>query len=128
MPILLAALDESIAIGAVLGRRIELTALAIARRAVTLDIAQMGGRSAVPAGVLDVAGFHDDAAHSRRAVTPAARQGAGANEGCAATAPDARPLGRTRTLAALRRRAGFQARRVFGIGGSVLPGELLGLG
>src|SRR5690606_34743699 len=94
VPIIRAALDEGVTISAVLGGGIELAALATARRAVTLDVAQMGGRSAVPAGILDIAGLDDDATHSRRAVTPAARQGAGASEGRATTTPDARPLGR----------------------------------
>ena len=95
MTVLLAALDEGIAIRSILTRRIELTAFAIAGCPVALDVAKMGRRSAVPAGVLDVAGLDDDAAHPRRAVPPAARQAAGANEGRAATAPDTRPLGRT---------------------------------
>ena len=109
--ILLAALKECSAIGAVLGRRIELPALAVARCAVALDVAQMGGRPSVPARLLDVAGLDDDAAHSGRAVTPAARQGASAHEGRAASAPDARSSSRARALAALGGRGLAWARR-----------------
>src|SRR3546814_1338356 len=41
--IVLAAIKEGLRLGAVLGRRIELPTLAIARRAVALDVAQRGG-------------------------------------------------------------------------------------
>jgi hypothetical protein len=60
--IILAALKEGIAIGAILGRRIELATLAIARGAVALDVAQMGSPFAILPRALDVAGFDDDAA------------------------------------------------------------------
>src|SRR5690606_17192672 len=96
-----AALDEGSAIGAVLARRIELAALALARGAVALNVAQMGGGFPVPAGVLDVAGFDADAPRTGRAVTPTARSGAGAHEGRAASPFQARPAARPRALAAL---------------------------
>lgn len=43
MTVVLAAIEEGIAIGAIFRRRVELAAFAIARRAVSLDVAQMGG-------------------------------------------------------------------------------------
>src|SRR3546814_7818456 len=48
--IVLAAIKEGLRLGAVLGRRIELPTLAIARRAVALDVAQMGGGFTVLSG------------------------------------------------------------------------------
>ena len=101
MAIVLAAIEEGVAIGAVLVGGIELAALAIARGSVALDIAQMGRRLAVLSCLLDVAGFHDDTAHSRRAVLPSTRQGARADEGRAASTLQARPAARPRCLAAL---------------------------
>src|SRR5690606_1211604 len=96
--ILRAALDEGSTAVAVLAGRIELAALALARGAVALDVAQMGGGFAVLARALDVAGFDDDAPHAGRAVTPAARQGACSHEGRAASPFQARPAARPRRL------------------------------
>ncbi len=79
--IVLAAIKEGISIGAVLRGGIELATFAIARGAVALDVAQMGGPFAALPRALDVPGFDDDAAHSGCAVTPPARQGSGADIG-----------------------------------------------
>src|SRR3546814_20345918 len=75
--IVLAAIKEGLRLGAVLGRRIELPTLAIARRAVALDVAQMGGGFTVLSGLLELAGFHDYSAHPPPLWLPPARKGAG---------------------------------------------------
>jgi hypothetical protein len=84
--IVLAAIEEGVAIGAILRRRIELAALAVAGGAVALDIAQMRGGLAAAAGGANRAGFDDDAAAAGLAMAPAIRQVAGAHEGRAAPA------------------------------------------
>ncbi|WP_299941401.1 hypothetical protein [uncultured Nitratireductor sp.] len=70
--IILAAIKKSIAIGAIVGGRIELATFAIARGAVALDVAQMGSPFAILSRALDVPGFDDGAAHTSRTVTPTA--------------------------------------------------------
>src|SRR5467141_656481 len=83
--VVLAAIEEGVAVGPVLRRRIQPAALAIARGAVALNITQMSGGAAVLAGGTDGARFDDDAPGARLAVAPSAfAQGAGANEGSAA--------------------------------------------
>ncbi|GGE03135.1 hypothetical protein GCM10011345_05720 [Gemmobacter megaterium] len=99
--IVLAAIKEGISIGAVLRGGIELATFAIARGAVALDVAQMGGPFAALPRALDVPGFDDDAAHSGCAVTPPARQGSGADIGRATATLDARTFARPRCLPAL---------------------------
>ena len=94
---------EGRTIGAILGGGIELAALAVARGAVALDIAEMRGGFPVLARALNVAGFDDDATLAGRAGLPATRQGAGAHEGRAAPALEARRA-HPRCLAALGRR------------------------
>src|SRR5690606_3739635 len=80
MAVVLAAIKEGVAIGAVLGCRIEPAALAVARRAVALDIAQMcAGASALPCGP-DAALLDDHAAAAGLAIMPLAGDVAGAHE------------------------------------------------
>jgi len=107
--IIRAALDKGRTVGAILGRRIELAAFAVARGAVALDVAQMGGGPSILARALNVAGPDYDAALTGRVVPPAARQGTGANEGRAASALQARRA-RPRRLAALGGRRDSRAR------------------
>src|SRR6266852_3230483 len=88
--IVLAAIEEGIAVGPVLRRRIKPPALAIARGAVALNITEMSGGAAVLAGGTDGARFDDDAPGARLAVAPSAfAQGAAVDEGSAAPAPHA---------------------------------------
>src|SRR5712692_1376520 len=83
--IVLAAIEEGIAVGPVLRRRIEPAAFAIARGAVALDITQMSGGASVLPGSTNGARFDHDAPGARLTVAPSAfAQGAGANEGSAA--------------------------------------------
>src|SRR6266581_704013 len=85
MAIVLAAIEEGIAVGPVLRRRIQPAALAIARGAVALNITQMSGGAAVLAGGTNGARFDHDAPGARLAVAPSAfAQGAATNEGSAA--------------------------------------------
>ncbi len=53
MAVVLAAIEEGVAMGAVLRRRIEPAALAIARGAVALNITEMSGGTAVLSGAAD---------------------------------------------------------------------------
>ena len=78
-----------------------LAALAVARGAVALDVAQMGSPFAILPRALEVPGFDDDASRSGRAVTPAARQGSGEDKGRATTTLDARTFACPRRLPAL---------------------------
>src|SRR5216683_6789170 len=88
--VVLAAIEEGVAVGPVLRRRIQPAALAIARGAVALNITQMSGGAAVLAGGTDGARFDDDAPRARLTVAPSASaQGAAANEGSASPAPHA---------------------------------------
>src|SRR5216684_5211367 len=105
--VVLAAIEEGIAVGPVLRRGIQPAALAIARGAVALNITQMSGGAAVLAGGTDGARFDDDAPRARLTVAPSASaQGAAANEGSASPAPHApagaglgtRPAARPATL------------------------------
>src|SRR6266581_781809 len=83
--VVLAAIEEGIAVGPVLRRRIQPAALAIARGAVALNITQMSGGASVLPGGTDGARFDDDAPGARLTVAPSAfAQGAAANEGSAA--------------------------------------------
>src|SRR5882757_8375896 len=83
--IVLAAIEEGIAVGPVLRRRIQPAALAIARGAVALNITQMSGSAAVLAGGAYRARFDHDAPGARLTVAPSAfTQGATANEGSTA--------------------------------------------
>src|SRR6266700_1657458 len=72
MAIVLAPIEEGIAVGPVLRRRIQPAALAIARGAVALNITQMSGGAAVLAGGTDGARFDDDAPGARLTVAPSA--------------------------------------------------------
>src|SRR5216683_1278830 len=88
--IVLATIEEGIAVGPVLRRRIQPAALAIARGAVALNITQMSGSAAVLPGGTNGARFDHDAPGARLTVAPSAfAQGAGANEGSAAPASHA---------------------------------------
>src|SRR5216683_6530006 len=88
--VVLSAIEEGVAVGPVLRRRIQPAALAIARGAVALNITQMSGGAAVLAGGTDGARFDDDAPGARLAVAPSAfAQGAAVDEGSAAPAPHA---------------------------------------
>ncbi|WP_233141320.1 hypothetical protein [Haematobacter missouriensis] len=95
--IILAAIKEGISIGTIVGGGIKLTTLAITRCSVALDVAQMGSTFAILPRALNVSGFDDDATRASRTVTPAARQGSGADKGRTTTTLDAR------TFASLRR-------------------------
>ncbi|TXG85084.1 MAG: hypothetical protein E6R12_01970 [Sphingomonadales bacterium] len=86
MTVILAAIEEGIAIGAIFRRRVELASFAIARRAVSLDVAQMGCGLAAAAWGANRPGFDDHAPAAGFAMTPAIRQVAGAHEGCASPA------------------------------------------
>src|SRR5690606_4069365 len=78
--VVLAAIKEGVAIGAVLGRRIEPAPLAVARGSVTLDIAQMRtGTAALPCGP-HAALLDDHAAAARLAMMPLAGYVPGAHE------------------------------------------------
>nr|WP_304617998.1 hypothetical protein [Paracoccus sp. (in: a-proteobacteria)] len=80
MAVVLAAIKEGVAVGAVLGPRIELAALSVARCSVTLDIAQMrAGTAALPCGP-DAALLDDHTAAARLAMMPVAGYVAGAHE------------------------------------------------
>src|SRR6267142_24514 len=83
--IVLATIEEGIAVGPILRRRIQPAALAIARGAVALNITQMSGSAAVLPGGTNGARFDHDAPGARLTVAPSAfTQGAAANEGSAA--------------------------------------------
>src|SRR5713101_4223886 len=90
--VVLAAIEEGIAVGPVLRRRIQPAALAIARGAVALDITQMSGSAAVLPGSTNGARFDHDAPGARLAVAPSAfAQGAATNERSAAPTSHAAP-------------------------------------
>ena len=61
----------------------------------------MGSPFAILSRALDITGFDDDAARSGRTVTPAARQGSGADKGRTTTTLDARTFASPRRLPAL---------------------------
>src|SRR5216684_1774824 len=88
--VVLAAIEEGVAVGPVLRRGIQPAALTIARGAVALNITQMSGGASVLPGGTDGARFDDDAPGARLTVAPSAfAQGAAVNEGSAAPAPHA---------------------------------------
>ena len=84
--VVLAAIEEGVAIGAIIGGGIELAALAVAGRAVTLDVAQMGLCLPVLTGVENVALLDHDAPRARLTMMPTAAEIAGAHEDRAAAA------------------------------------------
>ncbi|GAA0610968.1 hypothetical protein GCM10008943_28190 [Paenochrobactrum glaciei] len=101
VPIILAAVKESSVIGAILGGRIKLAALAIARSSITLDIAQMGSPFAILPRALDITSFDDNATHPSSTVPPTARQGSGVDKGRPTATLDARAFDSPRRLPAL---------------------------
>ena len=136
MAIVASPREEGLAVGLILGRGIKLSWRTVAGCAVALDVAQMGGPLPAAARLPDIAGLHHDPAHARRAVSPAAREATGADEGRAPPAPDAGPF-RTpaRRLRALPGRIGSgtrgakgRARRAARESVAVLAGELLRTG
>ncbi|MAN88743.1 MAG: hypothetical protein CL555_18655 [Algoriphagus sp.] len=126
--VILAAFQEGVAIRAVLGARIKLAALAVARGAVALDIAQMGVRLPALSRVKDVALLNHDATRARLPMMPAAAEIAGADEDRAAPALHALAARQDRMRTG--RGCGCERRRfetASGRGAALLPGDLLRL-
>jgi hypothetical protein len=92
-----AAIEKGVTIGTILGRRIEPAALAIARGAIALDVAQMSSGLAAFVSGANGARLDDEAAATGLAMAPAVRQVARADEGRAAPALYA-PAGRDRAV------------------------------
>src|SRR5216683_1631615 len=123
--IVLATIEEGIAVGPVLRRRIQPAALAIARGAVALNITQMSGGSSVLPGGTNGARFDHDAPGARLTVAPSAfAQGAGANEGSAAPTSHADLAARSAARPATRSMRGCARRPCAMLAGDLAdPGE-----